>query len=182
MPHKDRVTRLEYRRRWYSLNKERHRAAALPSILRRRSDPEYVAASRDADKKRYWKNPEKYRSKALLRYYNDHDKKLEIMRKRAKQNPGRARNQALKHKYGITSDEWEALFASQGRRCPSCNTDSPTGKRPWHVDHCHATGKIRAILCHGCNTALGLIKDNPDTLRSLADYVEKFKEDATTAT
>ena len=42
-----------------------------------------------------------------------------------------------------------------------------------HVDHCHATGRIRALLCGACNGMLGLAKDKPATLRAAADYIEK---------
>lgn len=41
------------------------------------------------------------------------------------------------------------------------------------VDHNHDTGAIRGFLCRPCNSALGLIKDNPETLRKLASYLEK---------
>jgi len=43
------------------------------------------------------------------------------------------------------------------------------------VDHCHDTGKVRRLLCHNCNRALGLLKDNPDVLRKAANYVEEYK-------
>ena len=39
-------------------------------------------------------------------------------------------------------------------------------------DHCHATERFRGWLCYGCNVALGHVKDNPETLRALADYLE----------
>jgi hypothetical protein len=42
------------------------------------------------------------------------------------------------------------------------------------VDHCHDTGKVRRLLCHNCNRALGLFKDNSDILRKAADYVEEY--------
>lgn len=41
------------------------------------------------------------------------------------------------------------------------------------VDHCHDTGKIRGLLCHNCNRALGLLKDSVHTLESAIDYLEK---------
>lgn len=39
-------------------------------------------------------------------------------------------------------------------------------------DHCHNNGNFRGWLCHGCNIALGSVKDNPEVLRALADYLE----------
>jgi hypothetical protein len=43
------------------------------------------------------------------------------------------------------------------------------------VDHCHSTGKVRKLLCHNCNRALGLFQDNPEVLRKAANYLEDFK-------
>jgi len=39
-------------------------------------------------------------------------------------------------------------------------------------DHDHLTGHFRGWLCMNCNTALGLVRDNPDRLRTLANYLE----------
>lgn len=44
------------------------------------------------------------------------------------------------------------------------------------VDHCHTTGKIRGILCRGCNTALGSFRDNLESLRSAVKYLENHNE------
>jgi hypothetical protein len=48
------------------------------------------------------------------------------------------------------------------------------------VDHDHDTGAIRKLLCHNCNRALGLFKDNIDVIRRAADYIEEHREGATT--
>lgn len=40
-------------------------------------------------------------------------------------------------------------------------------------DHCHQSGKFRGWICYGCNIALGHTKDNPETLRALANYLEQ---------
>jgi hypothetical protein len=57
-------------------------------------------------------------------------------------------------------------------RCKVCG--EPEGKRKLHRDHCHATGAQRALLCHRCNIALGMIQDDPETARALADYLESY--------
>lgn len=66
------------------------------------------------------------------------------------------------------------MFESQGGRCLGCETDVPGGgKGRFVVDHNHLTGVIRGLLCHMCNVALGMVKDKPDVLRQLANYLER---------
>lgn len=78
----------------------------------------------------------------------------------------------LRSAYGITAEEYNALFEAQGNVCAICGTDSTKGKN-WCVDHNHVTGKVRAILCDGCNRGLGYFYESPTALRAAADYVEK---------
>lgn len=79
-------------------------------------------------------------------------------------------------------DKTQEIKAGRKRpkRCEVCKCNSV---RELHFDHCHKTKKFRGWLCHGCNIALGGAKDNPKTLRRLADYLEvhvasKKKRDA----
>jgi hypothetical protein len=94
-----------------------------------------------------------------------------------KENPEKyaasLRKHDLKRHYGITPDIWEVLFADQNHACAACK--SPTSGRKngqWRTDHDHATGKVRGILCNGCNIALGQTQDDPLRLRLLAEYLE----------
>ena len=43
---------------------------------------------------------------------------------------------------------------------------------PRHVDHCHQTGRVRGVLCFNCNSAIGKLGDDPDTLRRAIAYLE----------
>jgi len=82
----------------------------------------------------------------------------------------------LKRKYGITLEEWCAMFDKQNSLCAICNQVGfkldPASKNLLVVDHCHATGKVRGLLCHNCNRALGLLKDNKANLVRALDYLE----------
>ena len=49
---------------------------------------------------------------------------------------------------------------------------APSADEHLDVDHCHDTGQVRGLLCRACNTTLGKVKDNTDTLRSMIDYLE----------
>ena len=77
-------------------------------------------------------------------------------------------------RYGLDQDRYEQLLASQGGRCAGCGTDDP-GAKGWCIDHCHASGQVRALLCNRCNTTLGLVDEDPAILRALADFIERFK-------
>lgn len=90
-------------------------------------------------------------------------------------NKHKRRQYYIKCVYGLTPEEYEAMFEAQGRRCAACPNTTPGAGRQWNVDHCHTTGKVRGILCHGCNLALGMVYDDPARLRSLADYIESKK-------
>jgi hypothetical protein len=87
----------------------------------------------------------------------------------------------LHKQYDMTNDEFDQMLAAQGGRCAICRTDEPrSGGRggangTWHVDHDHATGKNRGLLCSNCNRMLGQAKDNPATLRAGADYLERTR-------
>ena len=72
--------------------------------------------------------------------------------------------------YGWTNEQHDALFEAQGRCCAVCKAKEHGG-RGWHTDHDHVTKKVRGILCHPCNLALGNVKDNVETLRALIRYL-----------
>lgn len=87
--------------------------------------------------------------------------------------------------YGITETELRSMYENQDHRCFICGSDGFVIGKNGHseklaVDHCHDTGRVRKLLCHNCNRALGLMQDNPGLLRSAADYIEMHREGATT--
>ena len=84
----------------------------------------------------------------------------------------RRRSENLKKLYGITLEQWEALFADQDNKCATCGATENRGHKNWHTDHCHRTGQIRGILCGACNHVLGRVNDDPAILRALAVYLE----------
>ena len=69
------------------------------------------------------------------------------------------RRRKLRTKYGITTEDYDALFANQAGACAVCQQPSPEG-RALHVDHDHESGKVRGLLCAQCNMGLGCFKDN----------------------
>ncbi len=75
-------------------------------------------------------------------------------------------------RYGLAAGDYAALNESQGGKCVTCLKACSVRKR-LSVDHDHTTGRVRGLLCSNCNTSIGLAKDSPDTLRRMADYLEK---------
>ena len=97
--------------------------------------------------------------------------------KKQKADPGAHAQQRyyenIKHRYGMTSEQYEAMLKRQNGQCAVCPaTQADSKKTRLHVDHDHQTGKVRGLLCTHCNQAIGCAKDSPDRLRELADYLE----------
>ena len=76
------------------------------------------------------------------------------------------RKKRLKFKYGITIEQYDSMLLSQKNKCYICNEE-----KKLVVDHCHKTGAIRKLLCHGCNTVLGKIEKG-----EYEQYSEYIKE------
>ncbi len=103
-------------------------------------------------------------------------KECTIKRVTANNDPERARRHHLKRQYDITPEEYDAMLEKQDGSCAICHSETPGNSRRsiyFAVDHCHTTGAVRGLLCHQCNTALGLIKDSPDTLAKMITYLAK---------
>ncbi len=80
---------------------------------------------------------------------------------------GSTRSYHLKRRYGLTAEDVAERQMLQLRRCLICLKEAAL-----HVDHDHACGNLRGLLCFSCNNGLGQFKDDPDTLRKAADYLE----------
>jgi len=72
--------------------------------------------------------------------------------------------------YGLEPHETWALLEYQQHACPICKAPVSVGS---HVDHDHATGRVRGMLCLEHNIGLGHFSDSPDLLRSAALYLER---------
>ena len=84
----------------------------------------------------------------------------------SKEKVGGSRTYHLKRRYGISAAEADVMLADQAGVCAICKAAPAV-----HVDHDHATGAVRALLCFNCNGGLGQFKDNPEALHAAAYYV-----------
>jgi hypothetical protein len=83
-------------------------------------------------------------------------------------DPELSNRKQLARIHGLTLAEYDALYAAG---CAICGTHDPGTKRRMHVDHDHATGKVRGVLCPLCNVGLGHFKDSPALLAKAAQYL-----------
>jgi hypothetical protein len=88
-------------------------------------------------------------------------------RPRPKTTEGRLRVLLWEH-YRLSLEQFEAIAESQGGGCAICG-DEPKGATRLSVDHCHATGVVRALLCTGCNTAVGVYELHRDRISAYLD-------------
>jgi hypothetical protein len=96
-----------------------------------------------------------------------------------RRDPERKWEARLWRQYKMLAVEYYALRDTQHNACAICLKAETAldrfGKlRRLCVDHNHATGENRRLLCHCCNLMLGYALDNPATLRAGADYLESF--------
>jgi Recombination endonuclease VII len=83
-----------------------------------------------------------------------------------KEKNGGARNYHLRRRYGITAQDWDAMFAEQGGLCAICR-EAPAAQ----VDHDHKTNRVRGLLCFNCNGALGQFRDREDLMLRAVLYL-----------
>jgi hypothetical protein len=85
------------------------------------------------------------------------------------------KNRELLRRFGVLRSEYDAILSSQGGRCAICRVASPattdSRRRMFCVDHCHATGKVRGLLCINCNRGLGLLGDDVEAIRRALAYL-----------
>src|ERR1700744_270812 len=129
------------------------------------------------EKTRKWRATFPDRAKALRQRLYPRDRETVLARSQEWREANQERYRALLWKaklrrvYGITPEQYDAILEGQGNACASCGSDTPGGHGKWNLDHCHDTGDVRGILCHGCNLGLGLLKDVPTTFGTSLVYL-----------
>ncbi len=131
---------------------------------------EYCKTPQGKEKQREWRtlNQEK-----VIRYKEFYKNDPSHMASRKEYH----KRKRLKDDYGLTLEQYNEILREQGLGCAICksgNSDMKGKGYLFRVDHDHNTGKIRGLLCHNCNVALGLMKDSPALLRKAAQYLEGF--------
>ena len=149
----------EYHKEYYQknrvklLNRSKKRAAS--------ATPEEVLKRRKYMREYHAKNKEKHNEYGRNYYHNNRDKAY-------------AAN--LMKEYGLTLDDYNQMLEEQNGVCKICHGTCTHPQRreagTLCVDHCHTTGKVRGLLCNKCNTALGFLNDDLQTVKRMVDYLE----------
>lgn len=84
----------------------------------------------------------------------------------------------LHRQYNISLEDYRDLFVEQDGKCKICNSDGRSRisihhSMPLVIDHDHRTHKVRGLLCHTCNTALGQLEDRIELLTKAIDYLQQ---------
>ena len=126
----------------------------------RKKNPDKIHKRTNKSQKLYRKNnPEKFREYEK-RYAEKYPEKILAKSRRIKLRT-----------YGLTPEQYDAMLQSQGGVCAICGMNRDA--RRLAVDHDHKTNKVRALLCHFCNTALGKFLDSVEILKKAILYLEK---------
>jgi hypothetical protein len=120
----------------------------------------------------YRANIEKIRVQRRRRYREDPAKAIAKATDWKRRNPERYADYSRRAKYGLAPGRYAQMLAGQDGLCAICRTPHP---KPLHVDHCHATGEVRALLCDLCNRGLGFFRDHPAQLDAAATYLRRFQ-------
>lgn len=86
-------------------------------------------------------------------------------------NLAAGRKSMLKYIYGLSIEDFENMLIAQDFKCACCSA-SFTEKRPY-IDHSHVTGKVRGILCNGCNAGIGMLGDNLEGVMRAVKYLKE---------
>ena len=163
----------EKRRTYYKanrdeINRKRREFRGIPE--NREKNRAYQKARRDSA------TPEQIQAKSayMRAYHREHRGRFKELRSRpeALERARIIKRKSRLRKYGLSVEEADKIFAAQGNSCGICKSATTGNSRDWHVDHDHATGIVRGILCSGCNTGLGGFRDRVEFLHAAISYLQ----------
>lgn len=136
--------------------------------MSKRIDPAVKTARRKKYKARYYKKNKTRILKRNQQYYLHNTEKVEKQKFKY----------YLRYKFGIEIDQYQELHQQQSGRCAICGYAEPqdaSTTAKLYVDHSHATGRIRGLLCMNCNIALGHFRESLTILKNAVNYLEKYE-------
>jgi hypothetical protein len=84
------------------------------------------------------------------------------------------RKRGIKHKYNLTEEIYDQMVLRQNGKCAICFNYPKSSYPKLYIDHDHKTGKLRGLLCHTCNSGVGMLKDDKTILQSAINYLDSY--------
>lgn len=140
----------------------------------------YYAENKDKFNE-YWQRREvrdRKNSARRERYATDSEYREKLKGKAKDYNARKPMIKRAQHlrEYGLTIDEYNALFEKQHGKCAICGGDGSGSKNDkLYIDHDHNTGRVRGLLCGRCNFALGHFDDDVERMKQAILYLESSK-------
>ena len=109
------------------------------------------------------------------------EKRIKVAKLYYLKNKKQIKNISLQNKFGITTEQYEEMLQKQNGVCAICNHPEVAKHKSGitlslAVDHNHITGQIRGLLCHKCNRAIGLLRDDINIIKKTVKYLENNNE------
>lgn len=161
----NKAAKAESVRRWKLKNPDKVRAKE--SRRRAKTPGEYAAKMRAYREK----NAERVRQIAKASYQRNREKRLAYSKMWGQNNRGAVAARMRAKRYGT---DGLALFSEQKGLCAICDTAikiNTRGRGSAHLDHDHSTGRVRGWLCHACNVAIGMLREDPRVITRALAYV-----------
>lgn len=137
----------------------------------------------ESHRREYLKNKARYQERAKIYNIENKAKRDAYNKERYKKIRVEENARRILKQFGLTKEQFDALLVKQENRCAICSKHFVTDMQDYgvrnkkdqrpHIDHDHATGKVRGLLCSVCNLGLGSFSDNVATLVNAACYLEK---------
>jgi hypothetical protein len=141
--------------------------------------PECKACNLAARKVKYQENPAREIARVKAWQQRNPDRVARSQRAYRAEHREELRAGHLRRRFGISPADYEAMLEAQGGGCAVCGRPPREGSS-LHVDHDHATGEVRGLLCFRCNGGLGQFGDDPERLRIAMDYLNGCVEPTAT--
>lgn len=121
-------------------------------------------------KVREWADANPDRSRATAERFRHRNRTVlnTRARERRQADPAAHRDAKLRYRYGLGLEEFGQLSEAQNHACAICGNVVLL-----HVDHDHASGAVRGLLCAPCNQGIGLLRDDPERLQAAIDYLTR---------
>lgn len=174
MPHVDPEARKAYAREYYRKKlsdklKAERRAQGIGPRNPPKTDDERRAYHREWNKRDRERDPSKQRAVSKRSREKHFEKRSAENRAYERANPDKVRGFRRATRYGITCEQVEQMLEAQAGACAICLRPIPVPA----IDHCHATGKVRGLLCRPCNSGLGMFQDNTESLSRAIEYLNR---------